>query len=195
MRSGWTFDAARRTDGVGVGMKGGRSAVRRATQDVGQEIAALARETAGLPADAVEIIRYRLKMAARLIERAAGRVGPVAYGSSWPPIMREWADLLAQEEAQAGERDREQPRIHFQPTARQVTQAEEALSWRRYVADPNLDILNIWLRCQAHRRPWQRSAQEAGYTRETAKRRLDRCFFQIAIGLNRDGLPIVDVDR
>lgn len=169
-----------------------RQAWREASDavDSSHDIRRLARDTEGLPDHAVDIIRDRLRMASRLMERAAGRVGPVAYGSSWPPIMREWADLLAQEEAQAGERDREQTRIFIQPTARQVSQAEEALEWRRYATGDELVALNVWLRSQALRIPWQRAAQARGLSREAAKRRLLRAFFQIAIGLNRDGLPI-----
>lgn len=157
----------------------------------------LATETEGLPENAIDVIRDRLQFAARLIERTAGRAGPKEFGNSWPPMMREFADLLAQEEAQAGDRDRERNRIILQPTARQVSMAEEALTWRKYVSEAQaLAALNIWLRCKALRiRSWQKEAVRRGFSRETAKRRLARAFFLIAVGLARDGKPIEDVNR
>jgi hypothetical protein len=170
---------------------------RRARLEYESEIERLARETAGLPSDAVDIIRERLQFSARLIERTTGRVRPKEYGSAWPPMLREFADLVAQEEAQEGDREREHNRIILQPTARQITQAEEALAWRRYVTEAQaLAALNIWLRCKALRlRSWQKEAVRRGFSRETAKRRLARAFFLIAVGLSRDGKPIEPVTR
>lgn len=177
-----------------------RAIEQRARQEheaLRRELQRLARETEGLPENAVDIIRDRLQFAVRLIERTAGRVGPKQYGNSWPPMMREFADLVAQEEAQEGERDREQNRIVLQPTARQITQAEEALTWRRYVTEAQaLAALNIWLRCKALRiRSWQKEAVRRGFSRETAKRRLTRAFVLIAVGLSREGKPIEEARR
>lgn len=164
---------------------------------VDEDLRRLAAETEGLPENVIDIIRDRLQFAAKLIERTAGRAGPKAYGNSWPPMMREFADLVAQEEAQAGDRDRERNRVILQPTARQISMSEEALTWRRYVTEAQaLAALNIWLRCKALRiRSWQKEAQRRGFSRETAKRRLARAFFLIAVGLARDGKPIEDVIR
>lgn len=164
---------------------------------IDDDLRRLAAETEGLPEDAIDIIRDRLQFAARLIERTAGSAGPRAFGNSWPPMMREFADLVAQEEAMKGERDRERNRIVLQPTARQVSMAEEALTWRKYVTEAQaLAALNIWLRCKAFRiRSWQKEAVRRGFSRETAKRRLARAFFLIAVGLARDGLPIEDASR
>lgn len=164
------------------------------------DINQLARDTAGLPEHAVTIIRERLKIAARLTERAAGRVGPRGYGSSWPAILREtadWFDIKFDEQGNAVgfemvERDQ---RPMLQPTSRQISQAEEALGWRRYVTGAELDVLNLWLYCQARRRPWQQTAVDCGLSRETAKRRLERAFWLIAVGLGRDGLPIEEPRR
>jgi Domain of unknown function (DUF6362) len=171
-----------------------RSADRVRTRRVAADaLARLLHDAAGMAPDAADVVRERLKLAARLVERTAGRVGPIGYGAAWPQIRREWADLLAQE---AGEdRDRERQRLTLQPTARMLTQAEEALSWRRYVAGRELAVLNVWLRCQAHRRPWQQAAVAAGYARETAKRLLARAFFEIAVGLTRDRRTIEPAQR
>lgn len=164
---------------------------------IDDDIRRLARDTEGMPENAADIIRDRLAAAARLIERTAGSAGPKEYGNAWPPMMREFADLRAQEEAPAGEKDREQNRIHLQPTARQVSMAEEALTWRGYVTEAQaLAALNIWLRCRALRiRSWQKEAVRRGFSRETAKRRLARAFFLIAVGLARDGKPIEEASR
>lgn len=169
----------------------------RGADQLSREMARLAQEAEGIPENAIEIIRDRLRLAAKLIESTAGRVGPKAYGNSWPPMMREFADLVAQEEAMAGERDREHNRIVLQPTARQITQAEEALNWRRYVTEAQaLAALNIWLRCKALRiRSWQKEAVRRGFSRETAKRRLARAFYLIALGMSREGKAIEEASR
>lgn len=164
------------------------------------DIKQLARDTEGIPENAATIVRERLKLAARLIERAAGRVGPRGYGTSWPEILKEAHDWFDVEYDKSGQAvgfkmvDRDQRPV-LQPTARQISQAEEALSWRRYVAGIELEILNLWLYCQAKRRPWQRAAEEAGISRATAKRRLDRAFWLIAVGLSRDRLPLEPLQR
>lgn len=181
-------------------MRYNRQIERRETavhHPIDADLQRLARETEGLPENAVDIIRERLTLAAKLIERTAGRAGPKQYGNSWPPMMREFADLVAQEEAHEGERDREHNRITLQPTARQISQAEEALTWRRYVTEAQaLAALNIWLRCRALRiRSWQKEAVRRGFSRETAKRRLARAFFLIAVGLAREGKPIEEANR
>lgn len=160
-----------------------------------RDINRLAQDLVGMPENAVEIIRDRLIEAAKLIERTTKRAGPKEYGSAWPPIIREFADLVAQEEGT--EKDRETNRIYIQPTARQITLAEEALSWRRYVTEAQaLAALNIWLRCKALRiRSWQKEAQRRGFSRETAKRRLARAYFLIALGLSREGKSLEDTSR
>ncbi len=164
-----------------------RVAARRVAAETMAEIAA------GLPPDAIEIVRDRLKQAARIVERTAGRAGPSETVTAWPRIRREWADLLAQEEGY--DRDRDQVRIHLQPTARMLSHADEALSWRRHVAGRELAVLNIWLRCVAYRKPWQSAAVAAGYARETAKRLLHRALFGIAVGLVRERREIEPAQR
>lgn len=161
------------------------------------ELQSLARVAKDIPDDAVAIIRERLQFSARLIERTSHRAGPKSYGNSWPPMMREFADLVAQEEGIAGDRDRDRNRIILQPTARQITMAEEALTWRKYVTEAQaLAALNIWLRCKALRiRSWQKEAVRRGFSRETAKRRLARAFFLIAVGLTREGKDIEGMER
>jgi hypothetical protein len=180
-------------------MRANRQEARRAVREhaAGADLRRLARETEGLPENAIEIIRERLSQAARLIERTSGRTAPKEFGNAWPPVLREFADLLAQEEQQEGERDRDHNRIVLQPSARQVTMAEDALTWRRYVVEAQaLAALNIWLRCRALRiRSWQREAVRRGFARETAKRRLARAYFLIAVGLVRDRKPIEDANR
>lgn len=151
----------------------------------------LARYADALPEDATDIIRDRLKIAARLIERAAGRSAPAGPRTAWPPILREAADLLA------CEGDADSRRISIQPTAFQISQAEEALEWRGYVTEAQaLAALNIWLRCHALRiRGWQKEAVRRGFSRETAKRRLARAFFLIALGIAKERKPLEEPRR
>lgn len=157
----------------------------------------LAARLVGLPDKPIPIIRERLLLAAKLTERSTGRAGPKAYGNSWPPMLREFVDLVAQESGQEGERDRDVNRIMLQPTARQISQAEEALTWRRHVTEAQaLAALNIWLRCKALRiRSWQREARTRGFSTSTAKRRLERAFFLIALGISQEGGTLEEPKR
>jgi len=136
----------------------------------------LARTMVRAPDIARDYVIDRLVMAARVIEATAGRSGPGGAGSWWPSIIMDLTGIEA-----AG-------RISFTPTPRQVSEAEEAIEWRRYVSEPDcLRALNIWLLCKARRLPWQKVAENHGISRETAKRRQSRAISLIVYGLAADG--------
>lgn len=169
---------------------GGNDGAFFASRDM-QELKRLADS---LPPDAADIVRERLTMAAKVIERTAGRVLPKGAGTAWPSIVRT-IEEVQELEAEMAEEDK--PRITFPPTAKQITQAEEAMFWRKYVTEAQaLSALNIWMRCKALRiRSWQKEAVRHGFSRETAKRRLARAFFLIAVGLVQDGKEIEEAQR
>lgn len=138
----------------------------------------LARTMVRAPDIARDYVIERLQTAARVIEVTSGRVGPAGVRGFWVQILRDGWDTLP-------DPDR---RPRFDPTPRQVTLAEEALEWRRYVSDADcLRALNIWLAGKATRRPWQKLAEQHGLSRETAKRRQSRAISLIVYGLARDG--------
>lgn len=149
---------------------------------------------ADVPEDAWKVVRARMEMMARVLERSGGRVLPKGAGSAWPAIIRT-AEEIRIIERETPEEDRAPLTLPF--TARQVTQAEEAMFWPTYVkqAQPAA-ALGIWTRCQALRiRGWQDEAVRRGFSRSTAKRRLEDAFRLIVVGLVEDGKPIIDPQR
>lgn len=177
--------------------KFGKRDAERAARDsyyAANDVKILARYAEYIPKDANKIVKERLKLAGKLVESGTSDPTPREFGNAWPPIFREFADLLAQEEGT--EKDREHNRIILQPTARQITQAEEALLWRDYVVEAQaLAVLNIWLRCLAQRISWQKEIKRRGFAVATAKRRLERAFFLIAIGHAKDRRPLEEASR
>jgi hypothetical protein len=97
-----------------------RAADRVRTRRLGADILPrLMWDAAGMPEGAADVVRERLKIAARVVERTAGRPGPAGYGSAWPSIRHEFADLVG--------REPEPTRLRLQPTARMLTQADTRL--------------------------------------------------------------------
>ena len=79
------------------------------------------------------------------------------YFSTWPEIVHSFADKVGQE-----------PQMRRpKPGPRDITQAEDALLWLRWL-DP-ADARLLWLR--ANRKPWKPICWELGFSRATANRR------------------------
>jgi hypothetical protein len=58
--------------------------------------------------------------------------GPQQFGNDWPQYAHEWADLLAQQEADQEQKDRdqrEQNRIRLRPSSVEIAHMEEAICW------------------------------------------------------------------
>ena len=65
--------------------------------------------------------------------------GPRASGSHWPAYAHDWADLLAQQEADAEQKQRdqhEQNRVRLRPSAIEIMRMEQAIVWpARYLRE------------------------------------------------------------
>jgi hypothetical protein len=98
----------------------------------------------------------RLELAADLFARLP-RVKPQGYFSAWPEYFHSFGDKVGQQPWMR------RPR----PSPREITQAEEALLWLRWLEKDDARI--VWLR--ANRKPWKLICWELGISRATANRR------------------------
>lgn len=138
-----------------------------------------------------ELVNERLIEAVRLVQRTAGRVGPASYGSTMPSYVYDWGDKLAQVETQ--ELGKGRNRVVLGATAAQVSLMERAIWWpAQYVAEHEglLRVLRTYLKAKALRLPFDRLCKEKGWSRATAYRQRDRSLAIIAMGLNRDAVPV-----
>ena len=97
-------------------------------------------------------------------------VKPQGYFNAWPEYFHSFADKVGQ-----------QPQMRRpRPSPREITQAEEALLWLRWL-DPG-DARLLWLR--SNRTPWKPICWELGISRATAHRRWQYGIAVIAWRLN-----------
>ncbi|MFN3847652.1 MAG: DUF6362 family protein, partial [Paracoccaceae bacterium] len=102
------------------------------------------------------MVEDRLESAADVF-RSLPEVKPHGYFNAWPEYFHSFADQVGQE-----------PRMRRpKPGPRDITQAEDALLWLRWL-DP-ADARLLWLR--ANRKPWKPICWELGISRATANRR------------------------
>ena len=143
-----------------------------------------------------ELVRDRLKDAARGCERIVGRVGPAAKSGFWP----EWSLF-----ADATDADRN---IIYQaeldgtraPSSsggaggyRDVSQIEQSVYWpARYLSGADHEdarmALHCWLWCEARRQSFSEFYRSLGCSRRTANRRVDDALAVILAGLIQDGV-------
>lgn len=124
------------------------------------------------------------------IENAAhrGRVGPKGAQSMSLPYLNDWAD----KNGWGAERHKEAEREFWQsitsrPSARQISEAEEAVRWLNLVAShEERHALAAWVRCMADakRLHFQDWCKAQGIHRETGRRRKDRALVQISMHLS-----------
>lgn len=101
-------------------------------------------------------VEDRLERAADVFRTLPG-VMPQGFFNAWPEYFHSFADKVGQEPQMR------QPR----PGPRQITEAEEALLWLRWLERDNARI--VWLR--AERTPWKPICWQMGISRATANRR------------------------
>ncbi len=94
----------------------------------------------------------RLVDAFGVIQRIVAKPGPKAFGTAWPPMMVEFADLLDENARRLAlaEKDKEAAR-GGKPNKLQISMGEEAIHWPiRYLAGLDLqsDALRLWLLAQ-----------------------------------------------
>ncbi|MBF0263522.1 MAG: hypothetical protein HQL97_16985, partial [Magnetococcales bacterium] len=96
---------------------------------------------------------------------------PAGYGTSWPPVIREFCEAYGWNEA-------EFRTPHPLPEA--ITRMDNSLEWLRWLAPEEIKL--VWLR--AERRPWKEIARHFGVGRTTAWSRWMAVLLQIATTLN-----------
>ena len=119
-------------------------------------------------------VQDRLELAAGVMRQMPG-VMPQGFFNAWPEYFHSFADKVGQE-PQLG-----RPR----PSPRQITQAEKAMLWLRWLEKDDARI--VWLR--ANGRPWKPICWELGMSRATANRRWQYGIAVIVWKLNGKGVP------
>ena len=79
-----------------------------------------------------EHVMHRMIEAFDTLARLPGRSGPGGYGRGWPSYAHEYADILAQEEAEAADARRQRTRtrhVTLPPGTFHVSLMEEAFMW------------------------------------------------------------------
>lgn len=101
------------------------------------------------------MVEDRLESAADVF-RSLPDVKPQGYFSAWPEYLHSFADQVSQE-----------PRMRRpRPSPRQITEAEEAMLWLRWLEKDDARI--VWLR--ANRTPWKKIGWAIGLSRPAANR-------------------------
>lgn len=100
-------------------------------------------------------VQDRLELAAGVMRQMPG-VMPQGFFNAWPEYFHSFADKVGQE-----------PRMRRpRPSPRQITQAEEAMLWLRWLE--KIDARIVWLR--ANGEPWKKITWEIGLSRPAANR-------------------------
>lgn len=138
-----------------------------------------------------KLVETRLIEAARLCMMTGGPVLPKGFKNSMPAYSYDWADLLNQ--VQTEEIGKGRNYVRLGATSKQVSRMEEAILWPwTYLEkfEGPRRVLKVFLACKAHRRKFGAACKSKGWSRTTAYRARDRALAIIAIGLNRDRVPV-----
>lgn len=119
-------------------------------------------------------VQDRLELAAGVMRQMPG-VMPQGFFNAWPEYFHSFADMVGQEPKMR------RPR----PSPRQITQAEEAMLWLRWLEKDDARL--VWLR--ANGTPWKPICWELGFSRATANRRWQYGVAVIVWRLNGKRVP------
>lgn len=119
-------------------------------------------------------VQDRLELAAGVMRQMPG-VMPQGFFNAWPEYFHSFADKVGQEPQMR------RPR----PSPRQITQAEEAMLWLRWLEKDDARL--VWLR--ANGTPWKPICWELGISRATANRRWQYGIAVIVWRLNGRQVP------
>ncbi|QIE56522.1 hypothetical protein G5B40_14335 [Pikeienuella piscinae] len=119
-------------------------------------------------------VQDRLELAAGVMRQMPG-VMPQGFFNAWPEYFHSFADKVGQEPQMR------RPR----PSPRQITQAEEAMLWLRWLEKDDARL--VWLR--ANGTPWKPICWELGISRATANRRWQYGIAVIVWRLNGRSAP------
>ena len=120
-------------------------------------------------------VQDRLELAAGVMRQMPG-VMPQGFFNAWPEYFHSFADKVGQE-----------PQLRRpRPSPRQITQAEEAMLWLRWLEKDDARL--VWLR--ANGTPWKPICWQLGMSRATANRRWQYGIAVIVWRLNGKNVPI-----
>ncbi|MDF1626287.1 MAG: DUF6362 family protein [Parvibaculaceae bacterium] len=119
-------------------------------------------------------VQDRLELAAGVMRQMPG-VMPQGFFNAWPEYFHSFADKVGQEPKMR------RPR----PSPRQITEAEEAMLWLRWLEKDDARL--AWLR--ANGTPWKPICWELGVSRATANRRWQYGIAVIVWRLNGKNVP------
>lgn len=119
-------------------------------------------------------VQDRLELAADVMRQMPG-VMPQGFFNAWPEYFHSFADQVGQEPQMR------RPR----PSPRQITQAEEAMLWLRWLEKDDARL--VWLR--ANGTPWKPICWQLGLSRATANRRWQYGIAVIVWRLNGRRVP------
>ena len=142
-----------------------------------------------------DLVKLRLREAARGCERLVGRIGPSKKSGFWPEMTVEFADqvaMLGTKELDAFYRAKNRTQRGGLGD-REISRIEEAIEWpSRYLSADEFEnertALKVWTWCEAKDESFARFFRIACEHRSTALRRRDRAFEIILRGLIRDGV-------
>lgn len=104
-----------------------------------------------------EAVGQRMIEAASVLRRTGGSVGPKAYGSNWPSILRSKADRndVQADESHKAEVVATTLRQADRPTIDEIGRMEEAVRWPALYLKRAIDAdaVTLWATCLAHNRP------------------------------------------
>tara|TARA_R110002072_G_scaffold194153_1_gene351385 strand:+ start:16907 stop:17332 length:426 start_codon:yes stop_codon:yes gene_type:complete len=120
-------------------------------------------------------VQDRLELAAGVMRQMPG-VMPQGFFNAWPEYFHSFADKVGQEPQMR------RPR----PSPRQITEAEEAMLWLRWLEKDDARL--VWLR--ANGTPWKPICWQLGLSRATANRRWQYGIAVIVWRLNGKNVPI-----
>lgn len=126
-----------------------------------------------------------------------GRVGPAQVRSLMPALQMSgperlaagWDFALAADDAELARRRRRSlspPRVSF---------LLRAMEWpKNYLAEEPgaARLLQLWVACKTSRRRYAGELKRRGLARATAYRKRDKALSMIAVGLDRDGIKMIE---
>lgn len=99
------------------------------------------------------MVKARMVEGFQVLRQMPTTFGPKAYGSNWPRMLSEFADLV---DPQVRENVRQEwARTRILPDMMEIARMEEAICWpARFLGDfpKGADALNLWALCKAGRR-------------------------------------------